>query len=103
VGEGNPSLPLLANMIGIVEPFYIENTQLDTENFIINFYLSTLELNLFTSPCCNEPNCKINSYVPRKVRILDIINYQTILYYKIIKFKCNKCGKFFNIDLRSFK
>jgi transposase len=97
--NNNPTDIILAKMIGIVEPFYIEKTQLDEENFILNIYLSTHKRNLFTSPCCNEPNCKIHSYIPRKVRTLDCFNYQTFLHYRKPRIRCNKCGKIITINL----
>jgi transposase len=91
--ETNATLSHLAFMYGIKHPFYISETKLDKERFEFNIFITYDRKLTFTSPCCNEPNCKIHSKAPRKWRALDTSNYKVFLHLNVPKLICPKCGK----------
>jgi transposase len=83
----------------IQKPFYIYDVDYDHKKFVKKIFITTHKKNVFSCPICNEPHCKIHSYVPRKVRTIDSQNYQTYLIYKKPRVKCSKCGSVTAIKL----
>ena len=95
----NATYKLFETMLGVLAPFYIYNLTLDAKNFVFNIFITTHKKNVFTSPCCNIPDCKIHSKHPRTIRTLDIFNYQAFLHYDKPLVKCPNCGKISAISL----
>lgn len=80
-------------LLKVKSPFYVKKATIDLTNYEIHVHISYDKVTTFTSPCCQEENCKIHNKAPRIWRALDLLEYKTILHLDQPNIKCPNCGK----------